>query len=210
MNHPLERQHAVSMILVSACLLCAGAAPVGAETLQEAACYLFAGNQDCQTVTVVDPVDCIVKVRPRPVKNLDPEIAGCLQDDVQTKTYVLKDVGLLNALVSASHAAAGKPGTRTTVRIIGREILQVLAVYDDNGAPIWDARSADRFEHEGDPARTWKALESLSRYFCGTGMISAGLTPGPGEPGGAGSAALQCYPRTEHPQTVDPKEHRTN
>jgi hypothetical protein len=164
MIRPPRTRIGVSAVLSAACALATGTAPAPAQNFQDAACQAFEGSADCRTVTVVDEGQCIVKLRPRPIPELDPAIAGCLIDDIGTKRMFLKNARPEETAVS-DNAGAGGTGARTAVRIAGREIVQVLTGYDRNGAPVWEARDADTFEHAGDPARTRTALEQLSSVF---------------------------------------------
>ena len=171
---PPRTRHAFSALLLAACALAPGTAPARAQGFEDAACQAFEGREDCRTVTVVDEDSCIVKVRPRPIADLDPAIAGCLIDDIGTKQVFFRNARPGDTVVSGDSAAAGGTGAKTTVRIEGREIVQVLTAYDENGAPAWEPRDTDTFEHGGDPARTRTALEKLSSEFCSRQTTAAG------------------------------------
>lgn len=189
MNHPPGRQHGVSTFLIGACLVVLSTASVCAQTFQEAACYVFEGNEKCQTVTIVDQDNCIIKVRPRPLANLDPSIAGCLIDDIQTKKFFLRNARLENMVVSNNVRTAGETGLKSTVRISGREVVHVLTKYDQNGAPVWEPRDTYTFEHDGDPVTTRRDLEHLSLNFCNPQTPAAGLTPSSENPAAGGSTS---------------------
>ncbi len=163
MTRPPRTRLGVSAVLSAACALAPGTAPVDAD-------------------------GCIVKVRPHPIADLDPAIAGCLIDDIGTKQVFLKNARPGDTVVGDDAGAAGGTDVKTTVRISGREIVQVLTTYDGNGAPVWEKRDADTFQHEGDPARTRTALETLSSKFCSRQTQAAGPAP-PAEDPGAGAEA---------------------
>jgi rhodanese-related sulfurtransferase len=189
MTRPPRTRLGVSALLFATCALAPGTAPSSAQTFRDAACQAFEGSEACRTVTVVDADSCIVKVRPRPIADLDPAIAGCLIDDIGTKQVFLKTANPEAMAVSADAGAAGGTGSKTIVRIAGPEIVHVLTGYDENGAPVWQPRDAETFEHGGDPARTRMALERLSLDFCGRRTQVAGPMP-PSEDPVAGADAI--------------------
>jgi rhodanese-related sulfurtransferase len=152
--------------LIGACLVVLSTAFVRAQTFQEAACYVFEGNENCRTVTIVDQDNCVIKVRPRSFADVDPSIAGCLVDDIETKKVFLRNANLKNAIASSHVGLTGRTALKSTVRISGREVVHVLTDYDQNGAPIWEPRNSYSFDLKGDPVRTAKALEHLSLNFC--------------------------------------------
>ncbi|MDH3241620.1 MAG: rhodanese-like domain-containing protein [Alphaproteobacteria bacterium] len=182
MTRPPRTRLGVSAFLFGACALALGTAPASAQSFRDAACQAFEGSEDCRTVTVVDPDACIVKVRPNPIADLDPAIAGCLIDDIGTKQVFLKNARPEDTVVRGDAGAAGGTGSKTSVRISGREIVQVLTGYDENGAPVWQPRDSDTFEHGGDPARTRTVLEMLSSDFCSRQAKAAGPAPPAGDP----------------------------
>lgn len=189
MNQPPGRHHGVSTFLIGACLIVLGAASVRAQTFQESACYVFEGKEICQTVTIVDQDSCIIKVRPRPIANLDPSIAGCLIDDIQTRKVFLRNARLEDLVVSTRAGAADETGSKPTVRISGRDVIHVLMKYDENGAPVWEPQDTYTFELKGDPVRTRMALEHVSLNFCSRQTPAARLTPSPENPAAAGNAS---------------------
>lgn len=191
MTPPPATRHAVSAFLFGACALALGAAPAPAQSLRDTACQAFEGVKDCRTVTVVDRDSCIVKVRPNPVADLDPAIAGCLIEDIGTKQVFLKNAHAADMAVPDGAGAAGETGAKTTVRLSGAGIVQVLTAYDRNGAPVWEPRDAETFEHGGDPAETRLALEHLSSEFCGR----RGPAAGPVATAGDAAAGAASTPR---------------
>jgi rhodanese-related sulfurtransferase len=187
MDHPLRRPHRVPTCLTGACLIVLSiAASVCAQTFQEAACYVFEGNENCQTVTIVDQDNCTIKVRPRPLANLDPSIAGCLLDDIQTKKFFPRNARL-DLLASSSVRADGQTVLKSTVRISGREVVHVLTEYDQNGAPVWEPQNTYAFELNGDPVRTSRALEHLS--ICSQQTTTTEATPPSGHPTAGGNTS---------------------
>lgn len=178
MTRPSGKRQTVSALLIAAGLIVFGAAALHAQTLQEAACYIFEGDENCRTVAIVDPDSCIIKVRPRPLADLDPEIAGCLLDDIDTKQVFLRKVRPENLIVSNRMRVSGKPELKSTLEIAGDEVVQVLTNYDENGAPVWKPQDSYTFELKGDPIRTRKALEHLSSNVCaGQRTAAAGQMP---------------------------------
>jgi len=186
MNHPPGRRHRAPTCLVAGCFIVLSTASVCAQTFQEAACYVFEGNENCQTVTIVDQENCTIKVRPRPLANLDPSIAGCLLDDLQTKKIFPRNAHL-DLLAPSSVRADGKTVSKSTVRISGREVVHVLTNYDENGAPVWEPQNTYTFELNGDPVRTSKALEHLS--ICSRQTPAAEVMPSSGHPLAGGNTS---------------------
>ena len=166
MSYPPERQHGVSTFLIGACLVVLSMASARAQTLQEAACYVFEGKENCEKVIIVDQDNCIIKIRPRSFADVDPSIAGCLVDDIETKKVFLRNANLQNAIVSNHVSLTDRSALKSTVQISGREVVQVLTDYDQNGAPVWELRNSYSFDLQGDPVRTGKALEHLSLNLC--------------------------------------------
>ena len=166
MSYSPGSQHGVSAFSIGVCLVVLSTASVQAQTLQEAACYVFEGHENCGKVTVVDQDNCIIKIRPRSFADVDPSIAGCLVDDIETKTVFLKNADLKNAIVTNRVSLADRPALKSTVQISGREVVQILTDYDQNGAPVWKSKNSYGFDLKGDPARTGKALEHLSLNLC--------------------------------------------
>jgi rhodanese-related sulfurtransferase len=133
-----------------------------------AACYVFGGRENCRTVRIFDAEECIIKVHPQPLPELDPEVATCLLDEVQTKMVYLRKARPRNLAVT------------DRVSIKGRGVVEVLVRYDDKGAAVWEPKNADSFELKGDAARTRKAIGKFSSEFC-TGesrMVGGGTSGG--------------------------------
>jgi len=171
----LPAARAASALLLGALAL--GAGESHAQGLEAAACQAFAGAQDCRTVAVVDAEQCIVKVRPKPLPELDPAVAGCLIDEIGTRQVFLKnarDAG------SAESGGADGTGTRTRVRFAGPGVVQELTGYDEAGAPVWQARDEATFEHEGSAAPARAALAALASGPCGREAETADATAAPG------------------------------
>lgn len=171
MTFPPTR-HGVSALLVGAGLIAAmtvaGIAPARAGTFEEAACYVFGGREDCRTVRIFDAVECVIKVHPQPLPILDPAVAACLLDEVQTRKVYLRKALPRHLVVS------------DRVRLTGRGVVEVLVRYDDRGAAVWESRNADSFALKGDAARTRKAIATFSSAFC-TGqsrMVGGGTSGG--------------------------------
>lgn len=144
-------------IAAGACLAIVCNAPVYAETLQESACYLFAGREQCRTVTIVNPLDCTLKIRPQPLVDVDPEIAGCLLDDVQTRKFFPGQAKLDGAPAASTVATDSPP-----LQVSGRGVVQVLTHYDDNGAPVWQPQNALTLASSAEPDKARAALARLS------------------------------------------------
>ncbi len=140
---------------------------IHAGTLQEAACVIFDGKSECRTISVVDEENCVIKIHPGPVPDLDPAIAGCLIDDVDTKKVYLRNARLSAANVGTQHA-------NSTVRVTGRQAIQVLTNYDDKGAPVWEWRGAETFKRSGDPVKTAMAMVQLHDSLCRHPVASRG------------------------------------
>lgn len=135
---------------------------------EKALCYVFDGREDCRTVRVFDREECIVKIHPEPLPDLDPSEAACLPDEVQTKMLYLRKARPRNMVVS------------DRISVIGQDVVDVLVRYDDNGAAVWESRNADAFELKGDPVRTRDAIRKISSEFC-TGqsrMVGGGTSGG--------------------------------
>lgn len=194
MNDQPGWRHGASTCL-AACLVALGPASIFAQTFEEAACYVFEGDKTCETVTVVDQDDCVVKVRPRPLANLDPAIAGCLLDDVQTKKFFPRNVRLENWLVSNPVRTEGMTPLKPTLQISGSEVVHILTKYDQNGAPVWEPQDTYTFELSGDPARTREAFEHLS--VCSRLTSGTGQTASSGHPTGGGNTSPRVIGVTE-------------
>ncbi len=183
MTLPPATLRTVSALLLGACALAPGAAPALAQGFEDTACQAFEGHEDCRTVTIVDRDSCIVKIRPAPLPDLDPAIAGCLIDDIGTRQVFLANAAATDIAVAddagaadetgagaaggTDAAAAGGTDAMTTVLLSGAGVVQILTAYDENGAPVWETRDSGTFAHAGDPGETRRALERLSSEFCG-------------------------------------------
>ncbi len=133
-----------------------------------AACYVFGGRENCRTVRIFDAEECIIKVHPQPLPDLDPDAAACLLDEVQTRKVYLRKALPRHLVVS------------NRVSLAGRGVVEVLVGYDDRGAAVWESRNADSFALKGDAARTRKAIAAFSSEFC-TGesrMVGGGTSGG--------------------------------
>ncbi len=139
-----------------------------AGPFENAACYVFGGRENCRTVRIFDAEECIIKVHPRPLPDLDPAVAACLRDEVETRKVYLRKALPQHLVVS------------DRVSLTGRGVVEVLVGYDGNGAAVWESRNADSFALKGNPARTRKAIETFSSEFC-TGqsrMVGGGTSGG--------------------------------
>jgi len=192
---PPRARHGLAALILGAVALAAGAPPApadaqdvqGAQGLEDAACQAFAGAAACGTVTVVDAGQCIVKIRPHPLPPLDPTIAGCLIDEIGTRQLFLKNAWDADTAVLEQAGGAGGAAAKTRVRIAGLGVAQILAAYDDNGAPVWEARDEATFEHAGGAAETRAALARLSTELCGPGSGAEAAAGGGDEGAGAGA-----------------------
>lgn len=139
-----------------------------AGPFENALCYVFGGREDCRTVRVFDREECIVKIHPEPLPDLDPSVAVCLRDEIQTKKLYLRKARPRNMVVS------------DRISVIGQEVVEVLVRYDDNGAAVWESRNADAFELKGDPVRTREAIRNISSEFCAgqSRMVGGGTSGG--------------------------------
>ena len=135
------------------------ATDVYAETLKDAACVVFDGDSTCRTVSIVDEGNCVIKVHPNPIPDLEPAVAGCLIDDIDTKQVFLKKAQLSVGNIGMSKA-------NSTVRVTGRNAVKVLTRHDENGAPVWEWRNAETFKLSGDVAKTTRALVQLNHSLC--------------------------------------------
>ena len=130
-------------------------------------CYVFGGREDCRTVQIFDREECIVKIHPEPLPDLEPAVAACLRDEILTKKLFLRSPRLQNMAVSSQ------------IDVIGQEVVEVLVRYDDVGAEVWESRDADAFELKGDTLRTREAIGKLSSEFCvGPSRMVGGGTSG--------------------------------
>lgn len=165
MLHSLASCARTAAIALATSILFAGIA--AAETFEEAACYVFGGREDCRTVRIFDPDECIVKIHPEPLPDLDPSEVACLRDELQTRKLYLRNASLLD------------PVTPQQINVMGDNVVEVLVAYDDNGAEVWESRNADAFELKGDPLRTREAIGKLSSEFCvGPSRMVGGGTSG--------------------------------
>ncbi len=74
---------------------------------------------------IFDAEECIIKVHPQPLPDLDPAAAVCLRDEVGTKKVYLRRARPRNMAVS------------DRVSIKGRGAVEVLVRFDDKGAAVW-------------------------------------------------------------------------
>jgi rhodanese-related sulfurtransferase len=139
-----------------------------AGPFEKAACYVFGGREDCRTVRIFDADECIVKIHPQPLPDLDPSELACLRDEIQTRKLYLRNASLLDAVAS------------NQINVVGEEVVEVLVGYDDNGAEVWESRDADAFELKGDPLRTRETIGKLSSEFCAgpSRMVGGGTSGG--------------------------------
>lgn len=178
MTLPPARRLAAAVILIGGGMLAAspvfaaGAEPpsAGADSIAEAACYVFTGSRQCETVTVDDAENCVIKVLPRSLTTFDPDNAACLLDDIGTTKIFLGKVAAQTPMVANS-----------SFRISGASAVQVVTKFDGYGAPVWEPRNSQTFALKGDEARTRAALETLKRLsadFCARPPAAAGASTG--------------------------------
>lgn len=140
---------------------------VAAGPFEEAACLVFGGRADCRTVRIFDANECIIKIHPEPLPDLDPSEAACLRDEIQTKKLYLRNASFLD------------PIAPDQINVIGQSVVEVLVGYDDNGGEVWESRNADAFELKGDLIRTQEAIGRLSSEYCvGSSRMTGGGTSG--------------------------------
>lgn len=133
-----------------------------------AACYVFGGKEKCRTVRIFDTEECILKVHPQPLPELDPAVSACLRDEAGTRKVYLRKARPRTMSVSGR------------VSVKGRGVVEVLVRYDDKGAAVWETKNADSFALKGDADRTRKTIERFSSEFC-TGesrMVGGGTSGG--------------------------------
>lgn len=184
MNQRSGRHNRSSVLLIGMCSILLGTASTWGQSFLDAACYVFEGEENCRSVTIIDPDNCIIKVRPHPIAQVDPSLAGCLIDDLQTKKFFLNNTRPRVVANSDLAPAAGEKAARSTIQMSGPDVVQILTGYDLNGAPIWEPQDAYTIEHQGDPDTTRAALEHLSANFCNrktpaTGPMSLAKNLGP-------------------------------
>ncbi|MFY0613806.1 MAG: hypothetical protein JXQ99_19910 [Hyphomicrobiaceae bacterium] len=139
----------------------------GALQLEKSACYIFGGREDCRTVRVFDAEECIVKLYPKPLPNIDPAELACLRDEVETKKLNLRKALPRNLTISGRINVAG-PGA-----------VEVLVRFDKNGAAVWASKPADTFELKSDPLRARRALRRIATELCvGPSRMVGGGTNG--------------------------------
>ncbi|UCH72712.1 MAG: rhodanese-like domain-containing protein [Rhodospirillales bacterium] len=173
----LDMRLFVTAVLVSACAQALDPTPAPAQELEAAACLAFEGDGDCRTVTIIDAEACVVKIRLTPLPELDPAVSGCLIDEIGTRQLYLKNAEAVEVAVSDGSDAVGGAAKPTRVRIEGPKIVRVLTAYDEAGAPVWEARDAVTFEHEGKAAATRTAIEALSPERCSLATQTTRATP---------------------------------
>ena len=155
----LKRSTSLVLVLFGA-FFAHPAAEAYAGTLKDAACVVFAGDSTCRTVSIVDQDNCVIKIHPVPIPDLEPAVAGCLIDDIDTKQVFLKKAQL-------SVGTLGMPEANSTLRVTGPNAVKVLTHHDENGAPVWEWRNAETFRLGGDVAKTARALVQLNHSLCG-------------------------------------------
>ncbi len=171
-NVPLPISRGIAILLIAAGLAAATPATVitkvQAATFEDVACYVFGGRENCRTVKFFDAEECIIKVHPQPLPILEPEVAACLRDEVQTKMIFLRKARPRNMVIS----------NRVTMK--GPGIVEVLTRYDDIGAAVWESRDSDTFEIKGNIAQTRMAIEKISSKFCAgqSRMVGGGTSGG--------------------------------
>jgi len=144
-----------------------GTQNVVARSLEKVMCYVFGGREDCRIVRTFDADECIIKIHPKPLPVLDPSVSACLRDDIQTKKLYLRKALPRNLSVS------------DRIYVAGRNVVDVLVRFDENGAAVWESRHADSFELKGDPVRTRQAIREFSSRFCtGPSRLVGGGTSG--------------------------------
>ena len=156
----IEHRRATSLVLVLFGAFCAHpAAKAFAGALKDAACLVFDGDSTCRTVSIVDEDNCVIKIHPDPIPDLEPAVAGCLIDDIDTKQVFLRKAQL-------SVGNIGMPKANSTLRVTGPNVVKVLIRHDENGAPVWEWRNAETFKLTGDVAKTARALAQLNQSLC--------------------------------------------
>jgi rhodanese-related sulfurtransferase len=140
----------------------------GAGPFAKAACYVFGGREDCRTVQIFDANECIVKIHPEPLPDLDPAEIACLRDEVDTRKLYLRKATLIDA------------ATASQINVGGEAVVEVLVGHDEHGGEVWETRNADAFDLIGDPARTRQAISRLSTEFCAgeSRMVGGGTSGG--------------------------------
>ncbi|MEK9722718.1 MAG: rhodanese-like domain-containing protein [Rhodospirillaceae bacterium] len=146
-----------ALTLMGAALMSAATAGAGeparsGSTIIEAACQVFAGRPDCDTVLVEDAANCVIKVLPASPPQLDPASAACLTDEVGTAKVAL------GKLAAQTPVAGGGQ-----LRIAGRDAFQVMTGTGGYGEALWETRSLQAFPLKGDAAEARQALHELRR-----------------------------------------------
>ncbi|MGI9521090.1 MAG: hypothetical protein ACR2PG_05510, partial [Hyphomicrobiaceae bacterium] len=121
-----------------------------AQQLEKTACFIFAGHENCRTVRVFDAEECIIKIYPEPLPNIDPTELACLRDEAQTKKLHLLRALPQNLTIS------------DRIYVSGTNVIEVLVGFDGRGAALWQSRPADTFEILGDPIQTRNAVRRLA------------------------------------------------
>lgn len=134
---------------------------------KKSACYIFDGRENCRTVQVFDREECIIKVHPEPLPDLEPSVAVCLRDEVRTKKIYLRNARLHTMDVL------------NRINVTGQKSVEVLVRYDENGAAVWESRNADAFDLKGDAERTRETIGRISSEYCvGPSRMAGGGTSG--------------------------------
>lgn len=137
------------------------------EALEKAACSVFAGREDCRTVRVFDAEECIVKVHPRPLPDIEPSALACLRDEVHTRKVYLRKLRARDFSVS------------DRIHVAGENAVEELVGFDGRGAAVWQFRDADSFELKGDPLLATNMVGKISSQICvGPSRLVGGGTSG--------------------------------
>lgn len=159
MTTRLRRRTSFGLVLFGVIAAHLAVTELYAGTLKDAACVVFGGDRACRTISIVDEDDCVIKIHPTPIPDLEPAVAGCLIDDINTKQVFLK-----RAHLSAGNAEV--PVAVSPIRVMGRNAVKVLTHHDENGAPVWEWRSEETFKRTGDVVNTARALVQLNYALC--------------------------------------------
>ncbi len=151
------------LIVTGLFLWCLSMNPVNAQTLGEAACYIFDGKINCLKVKVTNRDECTVKLYPREIKSHDPEIAGCLIDDLQTKTISFKKLTEIDFIRSSSF---GHQDGDTHLKLSGEGAIFVLSAYNEHGGPEWTPVDRIKLPIKGDFRVTKRMMHLVQQNLC--------------------------------------------
>lgn len=137
----------------------------GAQTLEEATCYIFDGKTNCKKVKVLDWKNCVVKIYPREMPFHEPESMGCLIDDLQTK---IVSFNKLKPITIKSHARSSGSSTnqQNILSLSGAGALSVLSAYNDHGGPEWADLNQLDIPLKGDFQRTQLMVGNIQNNLC--------------------------------------------